>query len=335
MTFDHDSPPTTVKLVGIADYEPADNEDLPNDFYTLIRFENGGAYIDDFYINFNRATGINQDTQEGIDQVTVVSAYDSPPSSSLLEAKLLEGERFRRIKVGCIDTNDTPGVACVCINYSGMRSCKDDCSCSAPKIRREYIDRNVQIQARGAWSNLCWSLNANATALDNSEISLQKCNEEDEYQRFHLEDYATGKNGRPSLEDMQTGPLAMEDITFYVIRPKVDPSLVLSVHRAKVKAWLRVKKTKDSDLSFDSNIFFDLDGGEVVLGDASCKYFGQCLFAVSQGFNEPTVGTPVILRDGQSLYRESVNRIGAPLLNVYATGTPRGEIIAFWKPFGN
>jgi hypothetical protein len=181
--------------------------------------------------------------------------------------------------------------------------------------------------------NLCWSLNANATALHDSEVSLQKCNEEDEYQRFHLEDYATGKNGRPSLEDVQSGPQS-QDVTFYVIRSSVDPSLILSVNSAAVKGWLRVKRTKDSDLSFDKNVFFDMDGGELILGDASCRYFGECLFVVSQGIKSPIPGTPVILRDGKSLYHESINRIGAPLNEVYATGTPRGEIVAFWKLFG-
>ena len=37
--FNRRSPPTTVKLVGITDYKPAGDKDLPDDFYSLIKFD--------------------------------------------------------------------------------------------------------------------------------------------------------------------------------------------------------------------------------------------------------------------------------------------------------
>lgn len=330
MEVERDSPPTIVKLVGIADYKPAGDNSLPDDFYCLIKLKNG---YNDIYVNFNRAAGINQDSAEGLDKVLMVEAYDYP-SPSELEAKLQEGDRNRKIRVGCVNTDDEPAVACVCINAPNMSTCKSDCSCTPPKVKREYIERDAQIQSFG--SDLCWSLNAGSS--ENAEITLEKCDKENEYQRFHLENYATGKNGRPSWEDVraQHGPFASHVGNAIVIRPKADPSMVVSVNTAKVKAWLRVKRIRDSNISYDENIFFDLPSGELVLGGSKCSYFGECLFAVSQGSMQPTPGTAVILRDGTSLYRESINRLGTPATGQgYVPGTPRGGIIAFWQPFGS
>ena len=76
----------TVKtMVGIANYDQATSE-TP----VLIKLETGLA--EDYFINFNRATGINQQNVEADDEVTIVKANADTKSQSYLQATLLEGE---------------------------------------------------------------------------------------------------------------------------------------------------------------------------------------------------------------------------------------------------
>ena len=72
-------------MVGIANYDQA-TSDTP----VLIKLETGLA--EDYFINFNRATGINQQNVEADDEVTIVKANADTKSQSYLQATLLEGE---------------------------------------------------------------------------------------------------------------------------------------------------------------------------------------------------------------------------------------------------
>ena len=76
----------TVKtMVGIANYDQA-TSDTP----VLIKLETGLA--EDYFINFNRATGINEQNVEADDEVTIVKANADTKTQSYLQATLLEGE---------------------------------------------------------------------------------------------------------------------------------------------------------------------------------------------------------------------------------------------------
>ena len=72
-------------MVGIANYDQATSE-TP----VLIKLETGLA--EDYFINFNRATGINEQNVEADDEVTIVKANADTKSQSYLQATLLEGE---------------------------------------------------------------------------------------------------------------------------------------------------------------------------------------------------------------------------------------------------
>ena len=111
-----------------------------------------------------------------------------------------------------------------------------------------------------------------------------------------------------------------------VIRSKLDPSMVLSVNRADENAALRIKRVKSSQLSYEENIFSDLEGGEVILGNGEYNYFDDCLFVANQGLT-PNIGDPVLLRSGKSFLQRKDDDI------VY--GISRDDIIASWQPFGS
>jgi hypothetical protein len=76
----------TVKtMVGIANYDQA-TPDTP----VLIKLETG--LDNDYFINFNRATGINEQNVEADNEVTIVKANAETKSQSYLQATLLEDE---------------------------------------------------------------------------------------------------------------------------------------------------------------------------------------------------------------------------------------------------
>jgi hypothetical protein len=71
--------------VGIANYDQA-TPDTP----VLIKLETG--LDNDYFINFNRATGINEQNVEADNEVTIVKANAETKSQSYLQATLLEDE---------------------------------------------------------------------------------------------------------------------------------------------------------------------------------------------------------------------------------------------------
>lgn len=109
-------------LVGIAEYDLAD----PNQGeMVLIKIETGNDV--DYYINFNRMTGINSETQEGGDQVLITRQGGNGESNSQSEllAKLSASESFDiedfanlgtvKVTVNSMNTASSPGVADITI----------------------------------------------------------------------------------------------------------------------------------------------------------------------------------------------------------------------------
>lgn len=205
---------------------------------------------------------------------------------------------------------------------------------------REWSYRNAQIRGYRYSNNeedfveVCWAL-AKGSTRDGTMIILQRCDAKDDAQRFHIERYDTGKNGRPTWEEAYDAATVANDCDYCdfgglkVIRPKLDPGLVISANRAEEKAPLRIRRVKASQLSYEENIFFDLEGAELILGDGACGYFADCLVVVNQGLTAD-IGDPVMLRSGKTLFKHNQSEDDDV---VY--GIPRGEIIASWDPFGS
>ena len=114
-------------LYGIADYnESADRT-------VLIKINDTRPDVDDYFISFNRKTGINSETKEAADQVVITTAgvEGDAYSESDLVAKLSAGETYTIssfegtgkdvvIVVESIDLASTPGYARVSIEYAGV-----------------------------------------------------------------------------------------------------------------------------------------------------------------------------------------------------------------------
>jgi len=80
-------------MVGIANYDQA-TSDTP----VLIKLETGLA--EDYFINFNRATGINQQNVQADDEVTIVKANADTKSQSSLQATLPVDESHTIVGLG-------------------------------------------------------------------------------------------------------------------------------------------------------------------------------------------------------------------------------------------
>ena len=205
---------------------------------------------------------------------------------------------------------------------------------------REWSYRNAQIRGYRYSKNgedfdeVCWAL-AKGSTRDGTRIVLERCDDKDDAQMFHIEAYATGKNGRPTWEEAYDAATVVNDCDYcdfgglYVIRPKLDSDMMISVNRADEKAKLRIRRVKASQLSYEENIFFSLEGGELILGDGTCGYFTDCLFAVNQGLTAD-IGDPVMLRSGETLFKPNQSED-----DDVVRGIPRGTIIASWDPFGS
>mmetsp|Transcript_11821 Transcript_11821/g.19695 ORF Transcript_11821/g.19695 Transcript_11821/m.19695 type:complete len:258 (-) Transcript_11821:107-880(-) len=204
--------------------------------------------------------------------------------------------------------------------------------------RREWSYRNTQIRGYRYSDNgqdydeVCWALDGGSTR-DGTSVVLQRCDKKDDAQKFHIEVYSTGKNGRPTWDEAYNAATVVNDCDYCdfgglkIIRPKLDPGMAVSVPRAAEKAPLRIKRAKESQLSYEASIFFDLEGGELILGDGMCSYFEDCLIAVNQGLNAD-IGDPIMLRSGKTLFKQNEDYD-------VTYGIPRDDIIASWDPFGS
>lgn len=87
VAIDPKTGPTTHKLVGVANYDVATDEE-----YVVIKIESGTDT--DLFVAFNRATGVNSDNVQADDQVTVVETGENGEgfSQSYLKATLLQGQ---------------------------------------------------------------------------------------------------------------------------------------------------------------------------------------------------------------------------------------------------
>ncbi|KAL7554742.1 hypothetical protein ACHAWF_018272 [Thalassiosira exigua] len=123
-TWDSDiSGHAILKIIGIADYN-----NNPNGLPVVVKIESGGP--NDLFLGFNRAMGINKDTSEARDKVTIIEAGNDGLgySQSFLKATLSQGETHRvpnwrgtglamEIHVREINLDATPAYADVMMDF--------------------------------------------------------------------------------------------------------------------------------------------------------------------------------------------------------------------------
>ena len=115
------------RVSGIADYEITSN-------HVLIKIVNPDKSGDDLFVTLNAKKGINRETQEAGNQVTVTLAPDGGEEFAISEllATLSQGSSYKHkdwkkeliIKVGSIVTNsDSASYAEIEISYDGVDEC--------------------------------------------------------------------------------------------------------------------------------------------------------------------------------------------------------------------
>mmetsp|Transcript_9397 Transcript_9397/g.20832 ORF Transcript_9397/g.20832 Transcript_9397/m.20832 type:complete len:520 (+) Transcript_9397:246-1805(+) len=167
----------TGAVVGLSDYG------ISNGYAVLLKIMSNTA---DFYVNYNRAIGINKDTKLGLNKVMVFSTEPGVTSSkSILIRQLEAGQCFSRnqrfsssgifrrltISVLTINTSASPSFATV---HLSKKICKDDESF-------KFIDRNGA-RKRGCAeldTNLCNSWDQNGKLMKNyCSVKCDFCRDE-------------------------------------------------------------------------------------------------------------------------------------------------------------
>ena len=96
-------------MVGIVDYNIAMNGES-----VLLQVDTGSST--DYYVNYNRAAGFNSETQEGVDQLMVVT-QGSGYSQSWLVSKMNPGESYTIANFG--GTSSSVTITLVSVNTTG------------------------------------------------------------------------------------------------------------------------------------------------------------------------------------------------------------------------
>ena len=128
----------TIDMVGIADYM---NSGLP----VVLKLETDTAT--DYFVGFNRATGVNSQNDEADNEVTIVETGNNGEgySQSFLKATLVQGESYALLNFGgsghdlvidassITDNGSNPWVATVDIRLGACSTnveCDDDNACN-------------------------------------------------------------------------------------------------------------------------------------------------------------------------------------------------------------
>jgi hypothetical protein len=125
------------RLYGVADYAGLVASDATDDGDVVIKVQGNSV---DYYVGFNRETGINSGTKEAGNQVTIQSRTGTGYGESELVAKLTAGNQYTipdfggsgknvYIRVDTIDTSASPAFAEVTIYQEGNGGCTSDDDC--------------------------------------------------------------------------------------------------------------------------------------------------------------------------------------------------------------
>jgi hypothetical protein len=177
------SPSWTGKLVGIVDYENAGND------HVIVKLETG-SYLD-YYMNFNRQASFNSETQEGGDQVLLMTqgAEGQAFAKSTLLAKLSEGQAYEiedfggvtsypvQVRVDKIDTSVSPGYALVSITGSAQPSTSVYLNCGDS----DYDDGTNTWKTDSTYVNIEASSYITGAAIDDSPVERQRIYQSERY----------------------------------------------------------------------------------------------------------------------------------------------------------
>jgi len=112
--------PTTLTLIGISDY----NVNIAGSAFVVVKLETGTV---DYYIAFNRNSGINNETQGPLNSVIVTSQGDNPSDSVIvgnlpsagrsITLRQVQSSRYDvTISVSSIDVKKSPGTAVITVS---------------------------------------------------------------------------------------------------------------------------------------------------------------------------------------------------------------------------
>eukprot|EP00568_Trieres_chinensis_P002657 CAMPEP_0183305274 /NCGR_PEP_ID=MMETSP0160_2-20130417/10074_1 /TAXON_ID=2839 ORGANISM="Odontella Sinensis, Strain Grunow 1884" /NCGR_SAMPLE_ID=MMETSP0160_2 /ASSEMBLY_ACC=CAM_ASM_000250 /LENGTH=165 /DNA_ID=CAMNT_0025468451 /DNA_START=65 /DNA_END=558 /DNA_ORIENTATION=- len=155
------------------------------------------------------------------------------------------------------------------------------------QISNEFNHILSQIRTQAGNGDMCWKVR-DGKMKEHNKIVLDKCNDKDDAQWFIMKDCIATEEDEITWMDgatvVETNPC--NDLGgWYSIHPMNDPDMLVGVRAAEEKAWLRLETFDKNNIDLQTQVFFGMANGEVILGDASCDFFNTCLFVTNQGIN--------------------------------------------------
>ena len=132
VTIDTANGAQTVKMMGVGEYKlQGDGVTNPRKAIAL-KIENGSTTPQ--YVKFNSAKDANSQNDEADNLVTITEYTGKGYGVSSLQGYIGAGGSFptaqgRIVEALCINTAETPSLACVCVR-SSTQTCPNDCQCT-------------------------------------------------------------------------------------------------------------------------------------------------------------------------------------------------------------
>ena len=132
VTIDTANGAQTVKMMGVGEYKlQGDGVTNPRKAIAL-KIENGSTTPQ--YVKFNSAKDANSQNDEADNLVTITEYTGTGYGVSSLQGYIGAGGSFptaqgRIVEALCINTAETPSLACVCVR-SSTQTCPNDCQCT-------------------------------------------------------------------------------------------------------------------------------------------------------------------------------------------------------------
>jgi len=195
----------TVNMVGIADYK-----NNPEGYAVVVKLETGLPIGNDYFVAFNRATGVNADNDQADDEVTIVQVdggNGESYSQSYLKATLSQGEAYTIssfggtsknivVEVTNINLSTNPGTATIVFGTdqapTAAPTTNTFCDDQPDKKSLKVIVGTDNYSSETSWTlvNQCTGQTQQSSAVDlgspaypasNTEFSNQFCIPEAEY----------------------------------------------------------------------------------------------------------------------------------------------------------
>merc|ERR1740124_919526 len=294
-------------IIGVANYG---NNDAGMD--VVIKLETGTST--DYFVGFNRATGITAQNDEADDEVTIIETGSNGESysQSFLKVTLRQGESYTvqnqevLVTVESIDISTDPGTARISFKKgSGPVISPTNPPVTKPPVREPVTkpvrEPSAPTSDRDCLVQCCYPVDANGNGGSANNYMLNICATQGchyewtsygprcqgkNYYNDCVEDTCTGQTSQPthaSTEKPTTKPVTKTPVREPVTRPVREPSAPTSDRDCLIQCCFPVNANGNGGSANDLQLFICATQGchyEFTVNGASCSgknYYNDCV----------------------------------------------------------